>query len=59
MSEKIKVAVITFWTCQHCGTRQKFEQPNIIFEYGECFKCGKSTKIKAYNAREQKGSGSK
>ena len=47
-----KVLTLVFWTCEHCGLRQKFEQPNIIFEFGVCHGCGKSTKIKAYQANK-------
>lgn len=28
------------FTCPHCGERCTFEEPNKLFELGECFKCG-------------------
>lgn len=33
------------FTCEHCGERCMFEEPNQIYATGECHKCGKETKI--------------
>lgn len=33
------------FTCSHCGERCTLQEPNQLFENGECFACGKSTKI--------------
>lgn len=33
------------FTCQWCGTRCTFIEPNVIFESGECLKCQKTTLI--------------
>lgn len=37
--------VLFKYTCEHCGERCTLQEPNMLYEYGECFKCGKSTKI--------------
>jgi PHP family Zn ribbon phosphoesterase len=34
------------WTCEKCGSRQTFEEPNTIFKYGKCEECGYITEIK-------------
>ena len=33
------------YTCQHCHERCSFSEPNILYESGECHKCGKVTDI--------------
>ncbi len=33
------------FTCEHCGERCTFDEPNAMYDYGECHKCGKQTKI--------------
>jgi len=33
------------FTCAKCGARIRFTEPNKIYEYGECEKCGYSTPI--------------
>lgn len=33
------------FTCPHCGERCSFQEKNHLFEEGECFKCGKNSKI--------------
>ena len=48
------VTVLFVWTCSHCGTRQVFTKHNTIFQFGECFKCEKTTRIKAYRPDLQK-----
>jgi len=47
------VVVLVKWTCVHCGTRQVFSEPNIGFQFGECYVCGETTKIKAYRPTEK------
>jgi len=53
MVEKMKVVVLVKWTCTHCGTRQVFSKPNTFFQFGECYVCGETTKIKAYRPTEK------
>lgn len=36
----------TFWgkfTCGHCGARQTFEEPNVLFAAGKCEECEQTT----------------
>lgn len=33
------------FTCQHCGERCTLSKANTLHENGECYKCGKETKI--------------
>jgi len=33
------------FTCENCGERCTLEEPNAIYEEGECHKCGHKTKI--------------
>lgn len=33
------------YTCHHCGERCSFTEPNVLYEEGECCKCGKMTTI--------------
>jgi hypothetical protein len=33
------------FTCEKCGERCTFDQPNYLFEFGECCACGHSQKI--------------
>jgi hypothetical protein len=40
-------AIVYFkFTCEHCGERCTFDEPNLLFENGECHACGKMTVIK-------------
>jgi rRNA maturation endonuclease Nob1 len=41
----IKADVYFKFTCEKCGERVAFKQPNILFENGECFKCGHTTVV--------------
>ncbi len=34
------------WTCPYCGTRCMFQEPNKLFENGECHECGKTSMVK-------------
>ena len=39
-------AVIHFkFTCEHCGERCTLQEPNVLYEFGECFQCGRETEI--------------
>jgi len=53
LGESLKVVVLVTWTCSHCGTRQVFTKPNTCFQFGECYKCGKVTRIKAYRPQKK------
>lgn len=33
------------FTCQHCGQRCTFSEPNKLYAKGECFVCSKETDI--------------
>ena len=33
------------FTCEACGERCMFDDPNQLYEYGECHKCGHETKV--------------
>ena len=33
------------WTCPECKTRCTFEEPNILYEEGECWSCKQTSKI--------------
>jgi len=33
------------FTCERCGTRCTLSDPNTLYEEGECFQCGHTTKI--------------
>ncbi len=35
------------FTCENCGERVLFQEPNILYEEGECCRCGHLTKILA------------
>lgn len=37
--------VLFKFTCEHCGERCTFTEPNMLYEFGECHKCGQSTKV--------------
>lgn len=39
------VEVLFKFTCQHCGERCTLAEPNRLYENGECFACGQTTKI--------------
>ena len=34
------------FTCQWCGARCTFNEPNKLWENGECAECGKTTHVK-------------
>ena len=34
------------FSCQNCGSRQTFSEPNKLFESGKCEECGHVTIIK-------------
>jgi rRNA maturation endonuclease Nob1 len=40
-----KANVYFKFTCIHCGTRCALTEPNVLYEKGECFNCGKETVI--------------
>jgi uncharacterized protein (DUF983 family) len=40
-----KVSVHFKFTCDHCGERCMFEEPNVLFERGTCHVCGKETVV--------------
>lgn len=33
------------FTCANCGERVTFSEPNILYERGECCKCGHITEV--------------
>ena len=33
------------FTCAHCGARQRFEKPNILFTKGVCEECGETSEL--------------
>lgn len=33
------------FTCPHCGERCTLQEPNTLYESGECFRCGKTEPI--------------
>lgn len=33
------------FTCEECGERCMFDEPNKLYEFGECHKCGHETKV--------------
>ena len=33
------------FTCGRCGERLTLQEPNTLYEYGECFTCGYETKL--------------
>lgn len=43
--EKFDVDVHFKFTCQWCGERCMLQEPNMLYENGECHVCGKSTPI--------------
>lgn len=40
------IDILFKFTCQWCGERCTLQEPNKLYENGECFACGKSTPIK-------------
>lgn len=39
-------ATVNFkYTCPHCGTRCTLQEDNTLYEEGECFQCGRKSKI--------------
>jgi len=39
-------AIVHFkFTCPHCGTRCTLQMPNVLFEDGECYNCGRTEPI--------------
>jgi len=43
---RVPVDVLFKFTCEHCGERCTLQEPNKLYESGECFSCGKKTEIK-------------
>ena len=41
----VTVMVYFKFTCQHCGERCTFKEPNQLYEFGECSACGKETVV--------------
>lgn len=39
------VDVLFKFTCPYCGTRCTLQEPNKLYENGECCNCGKSSPI--------------
>jgi hypothetical protein len=35
------------YTCRHCKERVTFTRPNILYAQGDCFKCGRRSKVEA------------
>ncbi len=35
------------FTCVHCGERVQFQEPNTLFERGECSECGVDQPVNA------------
>ena len=35
------------FTCQHCGKRCTFSEPNKLYASGECYACNKTTQVQA------------
>jgi DNA-directed RNA polymerase subunit RPC12/RpoP len=33
------------YTCEQCGERVTLSEPNVLYEEGECYKCGHKTPI--------------
>ena len=33
------------YTCEHCGERNTFNDPNTLWSEGECYSCGKISKV--------------
>jgi hypothetical protein len=33
------------WTCEGCGRRVAFDQPNVICRFGKCDECGHVTNV--------------
>lgn len=44
--ENYDVEILFKFTCQWCGERCTFQEPNKLYENGECHVCGKSTPVK-------------
>lgn len=42
----VPVNVLFKFTCEHCGERCTFQEPNKLYEKGECHRCGKETVVK-------------
>lgn len=45
LAQGIRTDVHFKFTCENCGERCMLSEPNQLFEYGECHKCGHNTKI--------------
>ena len=59
----VPVDVMFKFSCEHCGERCTFQEPNMLYENGECHKCGQMTKVefggyalhfKYHQAKEQR-----
>ena len=42
----VPVDIFFKFTCVHCGERCMLQEPNMLYEKGECHACGKETEIK-------------
>lgn len=42
---RVPVDVLFKFTCEHCGERCTFQEPNKLYEKGECAACGKETVV--------------
>ena len=42
---QVPVEVYFKFTCPHCGERCLLQEPNKLYENGECFTCGKTNPI--------------
>jgi DNA-directed RNA polymerase subunit RPC12/RpoP len=41
VASRLSDAVVYFkWTCSACGERVAFDEPNCLFEEGDCQNCG-------------------
>lgn len=44
-SRGVEAHVAFKFTCPHCGERCTFQEHDLLYEEGECFKCGKSEPV--------------
>lgn len=40
------VTVFQQWNCEHCNAKQTMDEPNTLYETGQCEECNKITNIK-------------
>jgi rRNA maturation endonuclease Nob1 len=45
LAKGIHTDIMFKYTCEECGERCMLSEPNQLFEYGECHKCGHQTRI--------------